>query len=221
MRVKTYLVLSAALAIGTMAVLLATPTTADTADSKKYELTAILSAPNQNGTNPEFVVDEFGTVPSSASGVFSAILDLEAGQLLDLDLRVVGMSVADLRNFGPNATPFHIHLPNSGKKGDFGFNVIDLMFDAKEGSLMDTDDGFSFTRSSMSIFAADQGKYKKAGVHPGDEVIGERLQTGFPFLLIHSKKDLFTNTKGKFPNGDPVPKGFPFGELRGEIAITN
>jgi len=157
--------------MGTMAVLLATPATADTADSKKYEL-----------------------VPSSASGVFSAILDLEAGQLLDLDLRVVGMSVADLRDFGPNATPFHIHLPN---------------------------DGFSFTRSSMSIFAADQGKYKKAGVHPGDEVIGERLQTGFPFLLIHSKKDLFTNTKGKFPNGDPVPTGFPFGELRGEIAITN
>jgi len=188
-------------------------------EPQQIHLSATLSAPNQNGTNPDFVTDEFGVVPSESSGEFSAILDLESNQLLDISLNVFGISIAELRNFGPNATPFHIHLPNSGNQGDFGFNVIDLLFDAEEGSLVDTENGFSFTRASHSILAGAQGKYEGAGVYPGDDVIAELLQNGFPFILVHSSKDIFTNTNGKFPNGDPVPVGFPFGELRGEISV--
>jgi len=184
------------------------------------KLTAMLSAPNQNGTHPDFVTDDFGTVPSTATGEFSAELDLSSNQLLNITLNVVGMSKSDLKNFGPNMTPFHLHLPNSGKQGDFGFNVIDLLYGADDSQLVDTENGFSFYRESMSILAADQGKYQAAGVHPGDEKIGELLVKGFPFILVHSSKDIFTNTKGKFPNGKPVPVGFPFGELRGEVTMT-
>lgn len=130
------------------------------------------------------------------------------------------MKVADLKNFGPNATPFHIHLPNSGKQGDFGFNVVDLFYGSAEGSLADTSAGFQFSRKSLSILESDQGKYKAAGVHPGDDVIAQKLQNGYPFVLVHSNKNIFTNTTGKLPNGKSIPKGFPFGELRGEVNVV-
>lgn len=183
-------------------------------------LQATLSPPNQTGTNPEYREDALGVVPSSASGHFSATLDVTGNELRDIVLEVAGMSVADLKNFGPNGTPFHLHLPNSGRKGDFGFNVVDLMFDAPEGSLVDTDEGFRFTRPSMSILVAAQGKYGKAGVHPGDDVIAQRLVEGHAFVLVHSSKPIFTNADGKFPDGRPTPKGFPFGELRGEVIVS-
>lgn len=187
---------------------------------KNINLFATLSPPNQNGTNPEFRTDTFGTVPSESTGTFSATLNIGEQTLNNIELNVVGMKVADLKNFGPNSTPFHIHLPNSGEQGDFGFNVIDLLFGSSEANLIDTEAGFKFTRESLSITEASQGKYKDAGVHPGDDIIASKLQEGFPFVLVHSAKNIFTNTIGKLPNGKPVPEGFPFGELRGEITIT-
>ena len=98
--------------------------------------------------------------------------------------------------------------------------MIDLLFGASEPNLVDTETGFKFTRESMSITEERQGRYKAAGVHPGDDVIAQKLQEGFPFILVHSSKNIFTNTVGKFPNGKPAPEGFPFGELRGEITIS-
>lgn len=191
----------------------------DDSDDNMLMMTAMLSAPNQNGTNPDFVTDTFGIVPSTATGQFTATLDLDALQIKDITLTVTGMTMDDLKNFGPNSTPFHIHLPNSGNQGDFGFNVIDLVYETDMSNFSGTSDGFTFTRDFVSILEADQGNYASAGVHPGDDVIAERLQSGFPFIIIHSNKTIFTNTVGQLPNGDPVPAGFPFGELRGEISV--
>ncbi len=180
-------------------------------------LEATLTAPNQNGTNPVFRTDAGGVVPTTSTGFFSAILDTELNQLTDVSLSVVGMSTSDLRNFGPNSTPFHLHLPNSGNEGDFGFNVVDLVFGSEPMDLVDTADGFSFSRDSVSILAADQGAFQAAGVHPGDDVIVDRLLSGFPFVIVHSTKDVFTNDGAVLPNGMAAPVGFPFAELRGEV----
>ena len=180
-------------------------------------LTSNLVAPNQNGTNSDFVMDANGLVPSMATGTFEATLDLETNQLQDIKLTVSGMSMSELRPFGPNSTPFHIHLPNSGNQGDFGFNVVDLVFGTNETNFVATMNGFEFTRDFVSILEADQGNYINAGVHPGDDVILERLQNGFPFIIIHSTKAIFTNTSGSLPDGSPAPEGFPFAELRGEV----
>ena len=180
-------------------------------------LEAVLSAPNQNGTNPTFVTDAGGVVPSNATGTFSAILDTDTNLLNDVSLTVTGMSTSELRNFGPNSTPFHLHLPNSGSEGDFGFNVVDLVFGSDPADLVDTVDGFSFTRDSVSVLAADQGNFQAAGVHPGDDVIVDRLLNGFPFVVVHSTKDIFTNDGAVLPNGTNAPVGFPFAELRGEV----
>lgn len=180
-------------------------------------LTASLSAPNQTGTNPDFVNDPLGLVPSNASGTLEAYLDLETSQLQDIKLNVTGILMSELKNFGPNSTAFHIHLPNSGNEGDFGFNVVDMVFGTDESNFTANSNGFEFTRNFVSILEADQGNFAAAGVHPGDDVIVDRLLNGFPFLIIHTAKSIFTNTGGVFPNGDPAPEGFPFAELRGEI----
>lgn len=180
-------------------------------------LEAVLSAPNQNGTNPAFVTDPLGVVPSTASGTFTANLDVAGNQLTNIQIDVFGLSTADLQNFGPNSTPFHLHLPNSGNEGDFGFNVVDLVFGSAPADLVDTALGFSFTRSSVSILEADQGAFAAAGVHPGDGVIVDRLLNSFPFLAIHTTSDIFTASGGTLPNGNPAPDGFPFVELRGEV----
>jgi len=184
---------------------------------ERIKLTANLSAPNQNGTNPDFVTDPMGTVPSMARGSFEAFLDLETNQLQDIKMTITGMQESDLRLFGPNNTPFHIHLPNSRNEGDFGFNVVDLVFGTEASNITATTNGFEFTRDFVSILEVDQGNFMNAGVHPGDDVITDRLQNGFPFIILHSTKPIFTNTGATLPNGDTAPDGFPFAELRGEL----
>lgn len=189
----------------------------DEEDDPRIELTANLMVPNQNGTNPSFVTDMLGIVPSTSAGTFEAFLDLETNQIQDIKLTVTGMLVSELQNFGPNGTPFHIHLPNSGNEGDFGFNVVDLVFGTDSTNFVENSNGFEFNRDFVSILEADQGNFINAGVHPGDDVIADLLQNGFPFLIVHSNKGIFTNTNGVLPTGDPAPMGFPFAELRGEI----
>ena len=191
----------------------------DDMDSR-IRLVANLISPNQNGTNPDFVTDMGGVVPSSASGTFEAFLDLETNQLQDITLNVSGVMQSELLPFGPNSTAFHIHLPNSGNEGDFGFNVVDLVFGTDSSNFSDTSNGFEFTRDFVSVLEVDQGNYINAGVHPGDDVIVERLQNGFPFIIIHTNKMIFTNTNGSLPDGSAAPTGFPFAELRGEIRMN-
>jgi len=188
-------------------------------EDNRLKLVATLSPPNQNGTHPDYSTDPGGVVPSDATGTFSAYLNLETNTLEEIKLDVEGMTPDDLKGFGPNSTQFHIHLPKDGKQGAFGFNVVDLVHGADDGAIMATDKGFSFTRASHSILGAAQGNYTNAGVHPGDDKIADLLQNGYPFVLVHSSKDIFTNDMAKLPSGDPAPKGFPFGELRGEITI--
>lgn len=190
------------------------------ANGQIIPLEADLFAPNQNGTNPVFVTDPLGVVPTMASGTFSANLDLAGNQLTDIEIEVFGLSTAQLQNFGPNSTPFHLHLPNSGSEGDFGFNVVDLVFGADPTDLFDTTQGFSFTRDAVSILEADQGAFAAAGVHPGDDVIADRLLNAFPFIAIHTTSDIFTASGGTLPNGNTAPDGFPFVELRGEVRVA-
>ena len=180
-------------------------------------LSATLTPPNQTGTDPAYFSDDLGVVPSTATGTFRATLNLDSRALEGISVEVSGMAVADLRDFGPNETPFHIHLPGEGVQGAFGPNVLDLSYGMPDGSIVDTADGFSFVRDELSILGDAQGGFVDAGVFPGDDVIADQLQNGHAFLLVHSMKDIFTSTGLTLPNGDPAPDGFPFGELRGEI----
>ena len=56
------------------------------ANGQIIPLEADLFAPNQNGTNPVFVTDPLGVVPTMASGTFSANLDLAGNQLTDIEI---------------------------------------------------------------------------------------------------------------------------------------
>lgn len=190
---------------------------AQATQAQVIQLRADLAAPNQNGTNPAFVTDPGGIVPSMATGVFTANLDVGALQLTDIEVEVFGLGSSQLIDFGPNQTPFHLHLPNSGNEGDFGFNVVDLVFGTAPSSIVDTANGFVFNRDFVSILEADQGAFAAAGVHPGDDVIVDRLLNSFPFIAIHTSSDIFTNSGGTLPNGTAAPDGFPFVELRGEV----
>ena len=169
-----------------------------------YQLSADLRPPNQNGTDPDRITDPQGIVPSSASGAFSAILDTEALTLTDIVLSVEGMTKADLLNFGPNATPFHLHIPNSGP-GSFGFNVVDLSFGPDAGHFITSATGFTYVRGYHSIKGDAQGQFVAAGIFPGDDVIADLL-IDESFILVHSNKELFTNTvhPPQFPDGFPV-----------------
>jgi hypothetical protein len=180
-----------------------------------FSLSAQLSAPNQDGSDPDVITDPQGLVPSDSVGTFSALLDTEAMALTDVILVVDGMTESDLRPFGPNSTPFHIHLPNSGT-GTFGFNVIDLVFGTTSDAFTFNATGFTFERDLLSILEADQGAIDGLGLHPGDDVIVERLLSGDAFVLVHSTKDIFTNVNHPPQFSD----GFPFAELRGEINNT-
>lgn len=173
-------------------------------------LSAQLRAPNQNGSNPDIFTTQ-DRVPSDASGTFSAILDTENKELTNIVLNVEGMVEGDLKNFGPNSTPFHLHIPNNGP-GTFGFNVVDLVFGADASAFTFTSTGFSFVRDSVSVLEEDQGNFFGLGIHPGNDVIIDRLLEE-SFVLVHSNKNIFTNTI----HPPQFPDGFPFGELRGEI----
>ncbi|MFW5444477.1 MAG: VPLPA-CTERM sorting domain-containing protein [Methylococcaceae bacterium] len=183
------------------------------AQASQVQLIANLRAPAEDGSNPDIFTDK-DRVPSNASGIFRATLDTDNLVLTNVSLNVTGMLQSDLRKFGPNSTPFHIHLPNSGL-GTFGFNVIDLSFEADASSFSFNSTGFSFQRESVSILEEDQGAFFGLGIHPGNDVIVDRLLDE-SFLLIHSNKDIFTNTV----HPPQFLDGFPFGELRGEITVV-
>lgn len=188
---------------------------AGSAQAEMIPLTAELKAPNQDGSNPDVIFDPQGIVPTSSTGTFSAILDTEAMVLTEVFLSVEGMVEADLLGFGPNSTPFHIHLPNNGT-GTFGFNVIDLPFQEDASAFTYTATGFSWESDSISILEEDQGAINGAGLHPGNDLIVDALLSGDAFILVHSTKDIFTNV-----NHPPqFEDGFPFAEQRGEIVAS-
>jgi hypothetical protein len=175
-------------------------------------LNGTLSAANQNGSDPSFVTDPGGIVPTSATGSIQIQLDT-INNTLDFQMNVDGILQSELRDFGPNATPIHLHQPGGGIKGNFGPISIDLSLGSTAADFSDTTTGFTFARTGVSILLADQGGVA-LGMHPGDDQIVNLLQSGNMFVLVHSLKDIFTNqTTGR-------PDGFPFGEIRGNISAV-
>ncbi len=175
----------------------------------KITLSGSLGAANQNGSDPALVTDPLGVVPTDAFGSIEVNLDIENNSL-DFSLDVTGIFIEELRNFGPNATPIHLHLAGGGAPGNFGPISIDLSLNAAQSDFVATETGFQFSRSDVSILLEDQGNIQ-LGMHPGNDQIVDALQSGNMFVLVHSTKDIFINNTG------PVP-GFPFGEIRANIS---
>lgn len=169
------------------------------------KLSGSFSAVNQNGSDPAQVTDPLDVVLTEASGSILIHLDTDSNTL-DFKLEVEGISRNQLRNFGPNGTPIHLHL---AENGNFGPIAIDLSLNVTEVDFMDTDQGFRLERKEVSILLEDQGDVQ-LGMHPGDEQIVRALQSGNTFVLVHTSKDIFSNDTG------PVP-GFPFAEIRANI----
>ncbi len=160
-----------------------------------------LSPANQNGSDPDLITDPDGIVLSNANGTISVLLDTDSNTL-DFSLTVNGISQSDLRNFGPNATPIHLHLAGGGNSGNFGPIAVDVSLGANANDFTDTATGFEFSRSGISILLEDQGGVQ-LGMHPGDNLIVASLLSGDAFVLVHtSNTDI---------------NGFPFGEIRGNI----
>lgn len=174
-------------------------------------LSGTLSAANQNGSNPERVEDPLGVVPTDAFGNVDIALDTDSFTL-DVEIDVTGISVDELRSFGPNGTPIHLHLAGGGNPGNFGPIAVDLGLNAETDNFIPTDTGFKFSRKQVSILLEDQGGVQ-LGMHPGNDRIVDALQSGNAFVLVHTLKDIFINDTG------PVP-GFPFGEIRGNVTRT-
>ncbi|VAW60847.1 hypothetical protein MNBD_GAMMA11-3179 [hydrothermal vent metagenome] len=172
-------------------------------------LSGSLGGANQNGSDPALVTDPLGVVPTDAFGSIEVRLDIENNSI-DFSLDVTGIFIEELRNFGPNATPIHLHLAGGGAPGNFGPISIDLSLNATESDFVATETGFQFSRSDISILLEDQGNIQ-LGMHPGNDQIVDALQSGNMFVLVHTTKDIFINNTG------PVP-GFPFGEIRGNIS---
>lgn len=183
-----------------------------------FELMGMLSAANQNGSDPAVVMDPFGIVPTDASGTIHLIVDPVANTL-DFSLEVDGISTADLREFGPNLSPIHLHLAGGGNPGNFGPIAIDLSQNAPADSFVNTADGFTFSRQDVSILLEDQGGVA-LGMHPGNDLIVDALQSGNMFVLVHTMNDIFTQEGATLPNGNPAPVGFPFGEIRGNVSLV-
>ncbi len=182
-----------------LAVLLIIP--AGALEAQLVQLQGSFSAANQNGSDPAFVADPNGVVPTNAIGTIFGILDTSAFTF-DFDLTVDGIFRNDLMNFGPNATPIHLHVP--GALGAFGPVAVDLTLGAVDADFTDTATGFELSRT-VSVLLEDQGNVA-LGMHPGnDEIIGA-LQSGTAFALVHT-----TN---------PDINGFPFGEIRGNLSAV-
>ena len=174
-------------------------------------MNSTLSAANQNGSDPGLITDPLGVVPTTAFGSAQFLLDTTANTL-DFQISVDGILRSELRDFGPNGTPIHLHLANAGSSGNFGPIAIDLALGAIAGDFVDTATGFTFSRTGVSILLADQGGVT-LGMHPGDALIVDSLLSGNAFVLVHSTKNIFTST------GGPAP-GFPFGEIRGNLTAN-
>ena len=177
-------------------------------------LSGSLGAANQNGSDPSLVTDPGGVVPTNAFGSIDIQLNTIANTL-DFQLTVDGILESELRNFGPNATPIHLHNAGGGgaSPGNFGPISIDLSLGSTAADFTNTANGFIFARNNVSILLADQGGVT-LGMHPGDNLIIDTLLSGNMFVLVHSTKNIFTNT----PAGRPA--GFPFGEIRGNVSAV-
>lgn len=165
------------------------------------QLEASLSAANQNGSDPNFVTDPDGVVQTDATGVIFGLLDTDANTF-DFNLTVDGIDRSNLMNFGPNATPIHLHLP--GMLGNFGPIAVDLTLGATDADYMDTANGFELSRT-VSVLLEDQGGVVE-GMHPGNDLINDALQSGNAFVLVHTN--------------NPGINGFPFGEIRGNLSTV-
>ena len=182
-----------------LAVLLIIP--AGALEAQLVQLQGSLSAANQNGSDPAFITDPNGVVPSSAVGTIFGVLDTNASTF-DFDLNVDGIFRTNLMNFGPNATPIHLHLPANGTPGGFGPVVVDLTLGATIADFVDTANGFQLSRS-VSVLQQDQGNVT---THPGDSVINGALQSDDAFVLVHTDNSAIN--------------GFPFGEIRGNLTAV-
>jgi hypothetical protein len=171
------------------------------AEPSSINLVGFLAAVNQNGSDPGVVTDPDGLVPTTASGTILIQLDTVANTL-DFSLTVDGIFQSDLRDFGPNATPIHLHLAGGGNSCNFGPIAVDLSLGAEAGDFTDTSTGFEFNRSGISILLEDQGNVQ-LGMHPGNDLIVDSLLSGSAFVLVHT-------------NNSDI-SGFPFGEIRGNI----
>lgn len=171
------------------------------AQSQLVELQGSLSAANQDGSDPDFFTDPNGVVPTNATGAIFGVLDTSVFTF-DFNLAVDGILQSDLMNFGPNATPIHLHVP--GQLGAFGPIAVDLTLGATAADFTDTGTGFELSRT-VSVLLEDQGNVV-LGMHPGNDQIIEALQSGSAFALVHT-----TN---------PDISGFPFGEIRGNLSAV-
>ncbi len=121
------------------------------------DLRGDLNPANQNGSDPSVVNDPNGIVPTNASGSINLLLDTDSNTL-DFNLKVDGISTSDLRNFGSNATPIHLHLAGGGNSGNFGPISVDLSLGANTTDFNDTSTGFEFSRDDVSILLNDGKK---------------------------------------------------------------
>lgn len=185
-----------------------------TSQAAIIKLAGTLSAANQNGSDPSLVTDPNGVVNTDATGKIVMFLDDE-NMTLNIALGVKGIVLDELRDFGPNASPIHLHNAGGGgsNPGNFGPIAIDPTFEAVPENYFDaTPYGFGFTRNNVSILLEDQGDVT-AGMHPGNDNIVDALLSGNMFVAVHTNKDIFTT-----PATGTRPDGFPFIEIRGNFA---
>ncbi len=175
------------------------------AQANIIQLEGTLSAANQNGSDPALVTDPNGVVPTYAKGYIALQLD-DVANTLDIQLKVDGILLSDLKDFGPNASPIHLHNAAPGSPGNFGPIAIDPTFtaspsDFSANSYKGYEYGFTFKRNDISILAAAQGSVDSPNMHPGDDKIIDALLSGNMFVAVHTNK----------------PDGFPFVEIRGNF----
>jgi len=181
------------------ALVLSTALISLTTQAAVINLKGILSAANQNGSDPAFVTDANGVVPTKAKGIIMMQLD-DVANTLDIQLGVTGIRLDDLLPFGPNKSPIHLHNAAPGSPGNFGPIAIDPTFTASPSDFADSPYGFKFKRNDVSILLSDQGGVS-IGMHPGDDKIIDALLSGNMFVAVHTA----------------LPDGFPFVEIRGNF----
>lgn len=178
--------------------------------SDVINLVGTLNAANQNGSDPSLVTDPLGVVPTEANDIITMQLNDEANTL-DIQLGVIGITLDDLLDFGPNASPIHLHNASNNNPGNFGPIAIDPTFTANSSNYIGNKDGFAFSRDGVSILLEDQGNVA-LGMHPGNDQIIDALLSGNMFVAVHTNKPIFENA----PVGRPA--GFPFVEIRGNFS---
>ena len=180
------------------------------AQSDVINLIGTLEAANQNGSDPSLVTDPLGVVPTTANGIITMQLNDETNTL-DIQLGVIGITLDELLDFGPNTSPIHLHNAGGGNPGNFGPIAIDPTFTADASNYIGNNDGFAFSRDGVSILLENQGNVS-LGMHPGNGQIVDALLSGNMFVAVHTNKPIFKNA----PDGRPA--GFPFVEIRGNFS---